>query len=213
MKLTAHIISIICHPLLMLTYGLLFMMWANPYQFGGASGNDMTLYMIGSIVGISFFFPVFSLLLMRGLGMIESLQVADREERIIPYVSTGIFYLWLSINIYKTTIFPYIFEVFAIGATIALFMAFFINNFTKISMHTVGIGGFLAMVIITMVNTSVPLYDLRPILLGVIILAGLVGTARLVLKAHVPQEIYGGYIVGFFGQFAAISLLNILPNL
>lgn len=80
-------------------------------------------------------------------------------------------------------------------------------------MHTVGIGGFLAMVIITMVNTSVPLYDLRPILLGVIVLAGLVGTARLVLKAHVPQEIYGGYIVGFFGQFAAISLLNILPNL
>jgi len=52
------------------------------------------------------------------------------------------------------------------------------NNFTKISLHTVGIGGFLAMVIFTMVNTSVPLYDLRPILLGVIILAGLVGSAR-----------------------------------
>ena len=212
MKITAHIISIICHPLLMLTYGLLFMMWANPYQFGSVSGNDMTLYMVGSIAGISFFFPTFSLLLMRGLGMIESLQVQDREERIIPYVSTGVFYLWLSINIYKTNIFPYVFEVFAVGATIALFMAFFINNFTKISMHTVGIGGFLAMVILTMVNTSVPLYDLRPILLGVIILAGLVGTARLVLKAHVPKQIYGGYAVGFLGQFAAVIALNILAS-
>jgi len=210
MKITAHFISIICHPLLMLTYGLLFMMWANPYQFGSVSGNDMTLYMVSSIAGISFFFPTFSLLLMRGLGMIESLQVQDREERIIPYVSTGIFYLWLSINIYKTNIFPYVFEVFAVGATIALFMAFFINNFTKISMHTVGIGGFLAMVILTMVNTSVPLYDLRPILLGVIILAGLVGTARLVLKVHVPKQIYSGYAVGFLGQFAAVIALNIL---
>ncbi len=211
MKLTAHIISIICHPLLMLTYGLLFMMWAEPYQFGGAD-SDMSLYMIGSIVGISCFFPAFSLLMMRGLGMVDSLQLKDREERIIPYVSTGIFYLWLSVNIYKTTIFPYIFEVFAIGATLALFVAFFLNNFTKISLHTVGIGGFLAMVVFTMVNTSVPLYDLRPILLGVILLAGLVGTARLILKAHVPQEIYGGYLVGVFGQFAAIFLLRMLTS-
>jgi len=79
MKLIAHIISIICHPLLMLTYGLLFMMWAEPYQFGGATDSDMSLYMIGSIVGISCFFPAFSLLMMRGLGMVESLQLKDRD--------------------------------------------------------------------------------------------------------------------------------------
>ncbi len=207
LKTIAQIISYLFHPLLMLTYGLLFMVWINPYQFGGASGNDMMVYMIGSIVGISFFFPVFSVLLMRGLGMINSFQMKEREERIIPYVSTGIFYLWLSVNIYNTSIFPHAFEVFAIGATIALFIAFFINNFTKISMHTVGIGGFLAMVIITIMSTVSPLYDLRMIVLGVIVLAGLVGTARLILHAHVPRDIYGGYLVGFAAQFIALSVL------
>jgi len=207
LRIFAHTISVLFHPLLMLTYGLLFMMWVNPYQFGGISNNDMTLYMIGSIAGISFFFPIFSIVLMRMLGMVESFQMEEREERIIPYISTGIFYLWLSVNIYRTSIFPPSFEIYAIGATLGLFLAFFINNFTKISMHTVGMGGFLAMVIITILSTVSPLHDLRMILLGVIVLTGLVGTARLILHAHEPKEIYGGYLVGFAAQFIALNFL------
>lgn len=208
LKIIAHTISVLFHPLLMLTYGLLFMMWVNPYQFGGVSNNELTLYMIGSIVGISFFFPIFSIALMRMLGMVESFQMEEREERIIPYISTGIFYLWLSVNIYRTSIFPQSFEVYAIGATLGLFLAFFINNFTKISMHTVGMGGFLAMVVITILSTVSPLRDLRMILLVVIILTGLVGTARLILHAHEPRDIYGGYLVGFAAQFIALNFLT-----
>ena len=35
------------------------------------------------------------------------------------------------------------------------------------------------------------------VLMVVIVLAGLVGTARMILGAHTPPELYGGYLVGF----------------
>jgi len=204
MKWIAHIVSYIFHPLLMLTYGLLFMIWINPYQFGSPD-EQMLTYMIASIFGISFLFPVFSVFLMRMLGMVDSFQMEDREERIIPYVSTAIFYLWLALTVYRTSIFPRSFEIFTIGATIALLLAFFMNLFSKISMHATGMGGLVGMVLINMLYYS---YDnLKIMLLVTILLSGLVGTSRLLLKAHEPRDIYGGYFVGFCAQFLALSLL------
>ena len=42
------------------------------------------------------------------------------------------------------------------------------------------------------------------VLLGlVVILAGLVGMARLVLKVHVPRDLWQGYLVGFFSVWVA----------
>ena len=41
------------------------------------------------------------------------------------------------------------------------------------------------------------------ILLLCILLVGLVGTARLYLKEHKPQEIYSGYILGILGMMIA----------
>ena len=41
-----------------------------------------------------------------------------------------------------------------LGATIALFIAFFINIFSKISAHAVGMGGLVAMVLISIISFS-----------------------------------------------------------
>jgi hypothetical protein len=40
-----------------------------------------------------------------------------------------------------------------------------------------------------------------------LIAAGLVGSSRLILGAHEPNEIYGGYAIGFLAQFVALSYL------
>jgi membrane-associated phospholipid phosphatase len=40
-----------------------------------------------------------------------------------------------------------------------------------------------------------------------IFFAGLVGTARLILVAHVPRDLYTGFIVGFCAQFIALRFL------
>lgn len=40
----------------------------------------------------------------------------------------------------------------------------------------------------------------------VLIIAGLVGTSRLITKSHKNEEIYGGYFVGILSQLIAIQI-------
>lgn len=103
--------------------------------------------------------------------------------------------------------------------------AFFINIFSKISAHAVGMGGLLAMVIITMLRFSHDVFTIQTGLLGtinfnmnavliiVIVLCGLVGTSRLLLKAHEPRDLYGGFISGVCCAVARTSILYLVSVL
>ncbi len=114
---------------------------------------------------------------------------------------------------------PTAFLIAVLGATIGLFTCFFINLFFKISLHATGIGGFVGMVLITMwqysfgtISMTLPLLgasqvSINLVLLISILLAGLVGTARLWLKAHQPKELYAGFALGLFAQYLALKIL------
>ena len=45
-------------------------------------------------------------------------------------------------------------------------------------------------------------------LMGPVLFAGLIGTARLALKAHVPEDLYRGYTAGFLAVMLAEVLLR-----
>jgi hypothetical protein len=90
------------------------------------------------------------------------------------------------------------------GAGIAAFVAFFVNIFTKISLHSLGAGGLVGLTL-AMVRYST--YDLRIILVVILIITGLTGSARLVLKAHTPTQVFLGYFAGFLGQFLAFTVV------
>jgi membrane-associated phospholipid phosphatase len=111
------------------------------------------------------------------------------------------------------------FSAFLLGAAIGLFIAFFINIFSKISAHAVGMGGLLGMVVITLLLFShdtflvhlgaIGIYEVSMywVLMLTVLLAGLVGTCRLILQAHEPTDLYGGYLVGFVSQFIALRFM------
>jgi len=189
----------------MLTYTLIFLIWANPYEFGGGTLDMHTLKII-QVFFLTFGLPTISLILMKAMGLIPNLYLENPKDRIIPYVSTGVFYLWLSVNAYFTPIFPHTFTVICIGATVALFMAFIANIGSKVSLHAVGMGGMMAICFIAMIQFSYQ--DITVIFLGVIILAGAVGTARLILGAHELREVVSGYVIGMIGQMAALFFLT-----
>ena len=120
------------------------------------------------------------------------------------------------VNFKNNPTIPAAYSIFVLGATIALFMAFFINIFSKISTHTAGMGGLIGMVVITMLLYSYDSFTVNTNLFGafemtmntvlmiVILLAGMVGTARLILDAHTNKELYMGFFVGIFSQFVAL---------
>jgi len=217
LRVFAQFFSIICHPLLMMTYMLVILLLVNPYLFGVHNIKDSHLLIV--IVFMStFVIPLFAVFMMKFLGFVESLEMPTREERIGPYIATGVFYLWMFINLYYNPSIPLAYKSFVLGATIGLFLAFFINIFSKISMHAVGMGGLVAMIVITMLLFSYGTFNvdllsstyvvsMNTVLMLGLLLTGIVCTSRLVLNAHDMQDLYGGFIVGFGAQFVALKFL------
>jgi len=215
----AYIVSFLFHPLIIPSYVLVTLLAINPFMFGVNTvwGNPIVLL---QVFLSTFMLPAFSLLMLRQLEFVPSIELENREDRIIPFIVTGIFYIGLAVFFVKTPNHsPHILTVFILGATIGLWLSFLINLFTKISIHAVAIAGFLAIVILCMQQLefdrvlidlgSIGAIDLtmRSLLMIVILFTGIVGTSRLLLKAHEPFQIYLGYFIGFLSQFIANNFL------
>ncbi len=220
LKSLAQVLSFVFHPLLIVTYMLVLLLLVNPYLFGVNSIGDKDSKLLVLRVFLStFFIPAFALAMLRFTGMVKSLEMKSRQERIGPYIITGIFYIWMFRNFLSSSQVPTAFTCFLLGASIGLFIAFFINIFSKISAHAVGMGGLLGMVVITMLLFSYDTFTLNSTIVGMvevsmnwvliftILIAGLVGSSRLLLQAHEPMDLYGGYLVGFASQFIALRFL------
>lgn len=207
MKIIARIVSYIFHPLLFPTYGAAFILLCNPNMFS-AFGHRVHIAWLIIVSALTFVFPVVWLLMMKRLEMIQSLSLETSRERIIPFVASGTFFLWAAwmfkpaANM-KIPANELIFFMMA-GASLSLFVAFIINIFSKVSLHTLAAGNLLALSL-TMIRYST--YDLRFVFVGILLLCGLVGAARLILKAHTEQEVMTGYLAGFTCQFLAFSLI------
>lgn len=199
---------------------MLFMLLVtNPFAFGYrtmADGDALILV----VVLTTFALPVFAVFILYMMGWIESIQMPTREERIGPLLITFLMNLTLYLHISGGNIFPWFFQVCVLGVVIGIFLAFFMNNFTKISLHSVGMGGLVAMTLLMVnyftssdIGLSLPIIgaiemSMRSILFLVILIAGFVCTARLYLGAHHIQDVYGGFIIGFFAQLIAFLILQ-----
>ena len=217
-RFLAYFVSVVFHPLLILTYMLILLLLVNPYLFGASAAEGRDVLVL--VVFLStFVIPAFSVFMMKALGLVNSFELKTKQERIGPYIITGVFYLWVFRNLLENPDIPLAFKIFALGATIALFVAFFINIFSKVSMHAVGMGGLLGMVVITLLYFSYSTFminignigiqmSMHTMLMLAILFCGVVCTARLFLGAHHPRDIYGGFVVGFGTQFLALTILG-----
>jgi hypothetical protein len=153
------------------------------------------------------------------IGLAKSLELPEKEDRIAPYIITGIFYLWMFRNFLDNPDIPSSFSRAILGSSIGLFLAFFINIFDKISAHTVGIGGILGFLMLFLFqhgnasllfqgfNANIYLIPMSLVFLIALLLAGLTGTSRLYLKAHTPAQVYAGYFIGILTQFIALRFI------
>ncbi len=219
LRVSAHIISVIMHPLFIIGYVLLFIIMANPYLFGFSGPKAQGLVII-SVLSISIMFPLIAILMMKALGLISSLEMPEKNERIGPLIITGLFYMWLYVNVRNNDNIPSILTFFILGSTIAVFIGLTINSFSKISLHTIAAGGFVSGMLIVILNCSFGFIDIplplvglewrvsdRMMMIIVLLLGGAVGSARLFLKAHQKDEVYGGYIVGILSQMVAYHII------
>ncbi|MBX2902074.1 MAG: phosphatase PAP2 family protein [Chitinophagales bacterium] len=209
-KFFANTISYVFHPLLFPTYGTVAIISSNPYLFGNFNAKNQFIWVVLVFV-LTFIFPTVWLVMMRKLQMIESLELRTNKERIIPFIAIATFYLW-AYRMFKPSAGNAFFanEIVSnmlLGATISIFIGFVINIFSKVSLHAMGAGCFFALCL-TLVRYSD--FNLTLLIIAAIVVAGAIGSARLILGAHSPREVFSGYLIGFAGLFTAF---NILPKL
>jgi hypothetical protein len=217
-RFVAQGLSIIFHPLMMMTYICIIILFLNPYIFsvhdiskGGAK--------IVQVFFATFCLPALIVAMMKGLNIISSLEMPDPKERIIPYISTATLYLWVFMMMKNTSIMPIALVSAMLGCIIGIFISFFFNNFFKISAHAVGVGGLVAAVLLIVrwyaysffyvdfMGTRLEIHSYWMVIFCVLV-SGLVCTARLSLGAHNLKEIASGFVGGFLAQWIAHSVLT-----
>jgi hypothetical protein len=203
LRIPAEIISYIFHPVFMATLLAAVLYLLSPTSFAGWNEKQMIAVLL-RIAYTTVFFPLLTMILMKGLGFIESIQMKNPKERIIPLMAMMVYYFW-AYHVSKNIDPPILLRALLLSSFWAVIAIFMISIFFKISMHTTAAGGMVGIMIVLMLTSPV---NMAPALFVTIALAGIIGTSRLVLKAHSSPEIWLGYIVGILVQLGAYWYLK-----
>jgi hypothetical protein len=197
----ARWISIFLHPVWMPLYALFILFQLNPYLLVTVSPQlQWTIFAI--VVLDTIVIPLFITYMLFSKGWVRTLDMEEREERIIPYITNALCLL-LAYYMMKKLQAPNLVCLMMLGAVAAVVVAVIVNLRWKISIHMIGLGGLTGLFFGL---STVLLVDLNLSILLSILTAGLLGTARLSLGAHHPAQIYAGFFVGFLCEFVMLSV-------
>jgi membrane-associated phospholipid phosphatase len=189
LKYVATAVSYLLNPLIMPTYGLVFIMLMLNFSIL-PNLNKMLLLVVFSG---TFILPAAIVLLFRYFKIINNVEMRNKEERIVPLLITLLLYLFTFLIIRRLPV-PDTILGFVMASIVSLLFTFFITLVWKISVHMIGIGGLAGLVLVLMINTTNPFNIL--ILSLVFVLSGLLGFSRLYLDAHTPTQVYSGFGMG-----------------
>jgi hypothetical protein len=193
MKRVASIISVVFHPLIMPSLGLLLMLNSGSYvsMFDPAAKRAILFVLaLGTLV-----FPLMMIPVFFYRNLVYSQKGHMTEERWVPrliililYIITCIYFMRLPLN--------RMIQGYVLSVTITLSLLVLLNIWLKISTHAAGPGGLVGLIIALIMMFEVPL---EGFLLLAILAGGVVGSAKLISGEHRPFEVYAGFMIGFLG--------------
>lgn len=187
----ARVISIALHPFFMVVYGICLLFVYTDFKFVFA--GQFWAFMVPVFV-FTLLIPVNIIFILKRMGMIKDYGLKDKKDRLGPFIATLLSYGLLFYYFYNAGLYIW-FQALLLAPCILIIIAAIITNYWKISAHMMGIGGLIGGVLSVcyFVKGSNP-YVLFIVLF---ILAGCLGTARLVLRRHTPAQVYTGFLLGF----------------
>ncbi len=201
-RLLAKIISYIFHPVFVPLYIILFIVYVHPYLFAGFSPFDKTRTVIMSAMMYSFF-PLVTVLLLRGLKLIDSIHLGKQKDRIIPLVACGIWYFWVWYVWRNLPEYPKPAIQLALGIWISASLALLANIIMKVSLHAISLGVMLTFILALAFSQSL---NFSLYISIAMLITGFVCTSRFIVSDHLPKEIYGGLATGAISMLIAHAL-------
>lgn len=201
------IISAVFSPLIVPCYGIAMALCITPL-FVIPLSTRMTV--LGMCAVFVFLFPALAVLGLFRTGIIKDPGLNNRNERTIPYCITMACYLICAYYLYKISA-PLWLIGFIIGGFLTILINLLVNLKWKISGHMAAMGGWIGVTFFIVIN-HLAVINMVWITIGVILLAGLVATARLALERHTPMQVIAGTANGFTCIYICSWLLSMVAN-
>jgi len=138
----ANLLSYVLHPVFMPLLITFVMYKLAPASFAGYTQKQIGLW-FASIGFTMVFFPLFTMLLLKGLGFLKSFKMESTKDRIVPLMATMIFYFWAS-HVFNNIPSPNLIKILLMGCFWGTIVLFMLNIFVKVSLHTSAAGGAVA---------------------------------------------------------------------
>lgn len=196
---TAKVLSVLFTPFYLPILGLLIL-----FIFSYLSLLPLTykLFLLLMFYLFTVFLPTALIRFYRRYQGWTLIDLGSRERRAIPYVISIFSYL-LCYYIMAATHVPHFMGSILIAALVIQVACAIINLFIKISTHTAAIGGVTgALLAFSVIFSFNPVWWLCIVLL----LAGMVGTSRMILRQHSLRQVVLGYLAGVACSFVSVLL-------
>ena len=185
----SRVISVLFHPLLIPTLG--FLLLGHSGFYFSILPWSMQRYLLLVVFISTCVLPAI------GIGILSLRAKADHEkrstDRILPLLLSAVFYYLGFLMLEKMPVFP-IFNLFLIAAILVQMALIIASLKWNISIHLAAIGGLTG----GFVALSLRLQENPVLILSLLILlAGIIGTSRLILLKHTNGEVYSGFLIGF----------------
>ncbi|MBT8235223.1 MAG: hypothetical protein KJO04_03440 [Bacteroidia bacterium] len=198
MRLFFQILSYLFHPILIPVAGAIayFMITPkySPLEF--QAGNILPIFILTVII------PILSFFILRNIGVVSSIGLPTIKERMLPMLIHLVLLLMILYQVIPNNYTAEIYFYF-VGLVIANLTAFLLllMNY-KISLHMLGLGCLLMFLICLSIHFEI---NITIALSAIVLVTGLVATARLYLKAHSRMEVMIGLFIGIISQLLTVT--------
>ena len=189
----AKFFSSIFSPLLVPTYGIIIAL--NLSYIAPLSHLKVRIIASLAVLLMTCVGPSVFILYLYHKNKLSDLGVNKQNERIKPYIITILSYTICLIYLDQIQTPRWVIN-FILGGALAAITSALINLKWKISAHGAAIGGLVALVL-RMWTSQYALFNFMPIVMATILIAGIVGTSRLVLRCHTVEQVLAGTLNGF----------------
>lgn len=200
-------VSIVLHPLLMPTFLFALLFYYAP-DIIEPINPKAAIYLLLAVFITTFVLPMISITALRfseiyRRGKYYALSLPGRKDRIVPFFFTSLFYMITTYMFFSKFKVNQVLVVILAASTLIILLVSLITLFLKVSTHSASAGAMIGFLLA--LGFKFPQSKMIWPLILILILGGLVMSARLYLHTHKPIDVLIGSIVGL-----SVSLSSIL---
>lgn len=164
------------------------------------------LIVLGVVYCFTILMPTLTIFIFRKINGFSPKDLVERKKRYVPFILTITSYVFCLLMMRRLNI-PWYMTGIILAALVMMIICIIVNLKWKLSEHMAGAGA----VVGGLVAFSA-LFGYNPIwwLCLFILIAGTLGTARIILQHHTLGEVVGGFVVGII---CSLLVLHPLSNI